>query len=114
MENPDPTIFITILDHKAALVAQQAEFDAVIATHETKATEAEVKEAELSTLKAQNAEILGSLKSAEKAKANDKTTLLALKQSLELSLAPDAVRKATELRAQAAQLEAEAAALEAP
>jgi len=52
MINPDPAIFITILDHRAALVSQQVEFSQVLDALKAQALEKNASIAELSSFKA--------------------------------------------------------------
>jgi len=51
MINPDPTTFITILDHRAALVSQQVEFDQALNVLKAQAVEKNASIAELSSFK---------------------------------------------------------------
>jgi len=104
MENPDPTKFIAITDHVAALKAQQAEFDATTAPLKDKIAELEAYATKVA--EAESA-IVGAIQNAE---LDDTATVAAIAGVITEAKKPDATT--TEKRR--AELLAELAALPEP
>lgn len=94
MDNPDPTIFITILDHKAALVAQQKVFDDAVSAAVTRAEEVEAKASCIIAAKAAIAD----------GKLDAEATIAAIDAEIKRAERPETDKRRAEIESQMAEL----------